>query len=59
MDRVRQANGFLSINEKEGDVLLAQSPYDSTGGVFESKITSSDLSDMNSHVATAILKVQL
>ncbi|VDK80581.1 unnamed protein product, partial [Onchocerca ochengi] len=51
-DRVRQANGFINVDEKSGIVHLAQSPYDSAGGVFESRITSTDLSDIVSHVAT-------
>lgn len=56
-DRVKQANGFISIDEKSGIVRLAQSPYDSVGGVFESHISSSDLSDIVSHIATTKLKV--
>lgn len=56
-DRVRQANGFVSIDEKSGTVRLAQSPYDSVGGVFESRIASTDLSDIVSHVAITKLKV--
>ncbi|MCP9261414.1 BMA-CDH-7 [Dirofilaria immitis] len=56
-DRVRQANGFVNVDEKSGIVRLAQSPYDSAGGVFELHITSTDLSDIASHVATTKLKV--
>uniref|UniRef100_A0A1I7VDM4 Cadherin domain-containing protein n=1 Tax=Loa loa TaxID=7209 RepID=A0A1I7VDM4_LOALO len=56
-DRVRQANGFINVDEKSGIVRLAQSPYDSMGGVFESSIASTDLSDIISHVATTKLKV--
>ncbi|VDP13288.1 unnamed protein product [Onchocerca flexuosa] len=55
-DRVRQANGFINMDEKSGIVRLAQPPYDSAGGVFESRITSTDLSDIASHVATTKLK---
>uniref|UniRef100_A0A1I8EXD5 Cadherin domain-containing protein n=1 Tax=Wuchereria bancrofti TaxID=6293 RepID=A0A1I8EXD5_WUCBA len=56
-DRVRQANGFVNVDEKSGIVRLMQSPYDSAGGVFESRIASTDLSDIISHVATTKLKV--
>ncbi|EJW81050.1 hypothetical protein WUBG_08040 [Wuchereria bancrofti] len=55
-DRVRQANGFVNVDEKSGIVRLMQSPYDSAGGVFESRIASTDLSDIISHVATTKLK---
>ncbi|CAG9533294.1 unnamed protein product [Cercopithifilaria johnstoni] len=51
-DQVKQANGFVSIDEKSGIVRLAQSLHHSAGGVFESRITSADLSDIVSHVAT-------
>uniref|UniRef100_A0A915PYH9 Cadherin domain-containing protein n=1 Tax=Setaria digitata TaxID=48799 RepID=A0A915PYH9_9BILA len=51
-DRVRQANGFVNVDEKSGIVSLTQSPYDSAGGVFESRIASTDLSDIVSHIAT-------
>ncbi|VDN83893.1 unnamed protein product, partial [Brugia pahangi] len=55
-DRVRQANGFVNVDEKSGIIRLVQSPYDSAGGIFESRIASTDLSDIISHVATTKLK---
>ncbi|VDN49501.1 unnamed protein product [Gongylonema pulchrum] len=57
-DRVRQASGFLTIDEKSGVIRLAQSPHASAGGVFESRIASSDHTDVDSHIANTKLKVR-
>lgn len=56
-DRVTQAISFISIDEKSGIVRLAQPVHFSPGGVFEIRITSTDLFDTVSNVAITTLKV--
>uniref|UniRef100_A0A914RP83 Uncharacterized protein n=1 Tax=Parascaris equorum TaxID=6256 RepID=A0A914RP83_PAREQ len=34
LDRTRQANGFVTINERTGEVSLGQAPKEFAGGVF-------------------------
>lgn len=54
----RPANGILAIDGQSGVVSLTQSPYDISGGVIESHITSTDFSDAVSHAANTKLKVK-
>ncbi|VDM45688.1 unnamed protein product [Toxocara canis] len=57
LDRTRQANGFVTINERTGEVSLGQSPKEFAGGVFESRIASSDISSTDAHIATTKFKL--
>uniref|UniRef100_F1KSD0 Cadherin-87A n=1 Tax=Ascaris suum TaxID=6253 RepID=F1KSD0_ASCSU len=57
LDRTRQANGFVTINERTGEVSLGQAPKEFAGGVFESRIASSDISNTDVHIATSKLKL--
>uniref|UniRef100_A0A915AFR7 Cadherin domain-containing protein n=1 Tax=Parascaris univalens TaxID=6257 RepID=A0A915AFR7_PARUN len=57
LDRTRQANGFVTINERTGEVSLGQAPKEFAGGVFESRIASSDISNSDIHIATSKLKL--
>lgn len=47
----------MTINERTGEVSLGQAPKEFAGGVFESRIASSDISNTDVHIATSKLKV--
>lgn len=56
MGKVRQADGFIIINENSGEIILGKSPKEFTGGLFEGRIATSDISDIQSHISTSKIK---
>lgn len=58
LGKTRQANGFITIDEKTGDVTLGRSPRDFSAGLFDCKIASSDSSEAEAHLAYVQLKVR-